>query len=97
MVKDTSMWVTRQFKLRLLLKIGFYLDLDETFIVLSFKWNLNSISALRIYVKSDYGGEYYGRNDGSKECDIVPHNTLCWAHPLRMVLLKDEIKHIRTW
>ena len=33
-------------KFRLLLKTGFYLDLNETFIVLSFRRNLISISAL---------------------------------------------------
>lgn len=33
-------------KFILLLKIGFYLDLDKTFIVSSFWWNLISISAL---------------------------------------------------
>ena len=31
---------------RLLLKIGVYLDLKETYVVLSFRWNLISISVL---------------------------------------------------
>ena len=38
-------------KFILLLKIGFYLDLDETFIFQSFRWNLISISDLG---KSNY-------------------------------------------
>ena len=31
---------------RLLLRTGFYLDLNETFVVPSFRWNLISVSAL---------------------------------------------------
>ena len=52
---------------RLLLRIRFYLDLNETFIVLSFRWNLISISTLNKFGFScSFGNSKFGLFQDSK-------------------------------
>ncbi|RVW42708.1 Retrovirus-related Pol polyprotein from transposon TNT 1-94 [Vitis vinifera] len=87
---------------RLQLDCGCTLDLEETFVVPSFRRDLISVSCLDKFgyccsfrngmvVRSDSGGEYYGRYDRSgeqrlgpftkylMECGIVPQYTMSWT------------------
>ena len=58
------------------------------------------------FVRSNRGGEYYGRYDGSgvrvhllnsNMNAVLSHNTLCQDLLAWMVLLRDEIERLKTW